>query len=59
MNATQNIIDILTACGCKPAATIDKNGDQIIQVNAPFVVSVDTLCDSDLIEYEYTQERDA
>lgn len=34
MNATKNIIDILTACGCKPAATVNKNGETVIKVNA-------------------------
>lgn len=37
MNATKNIIDILTACGCKPAATVNNSGDVIIKVNAPAV----------------------
>jgi hypothetical protein len=31
----QAITDILTACGCKPAATVDKNGNALIKVNAP------------------------
>jgi hypothetical protein len=33
--ATKQIIDTLSACGCKPAATVKSNGDRIIQVNAP------------------------
>jgi hypothetical protein len=33
--ATKQIIDILSACGCKPAATVKANGDTIIKVNAP------------------------
>ena len=37
MNATQNIIDILTACGCKPAAIVNGNGETLIKVNAPTV----------------------
>lgn len=37
MNAIKNIMDTLTACGCKPAATVDNNGDTIIKINAPAV----------------------
>lgn len=37
MNATKQIMDILTACGCKPAATVDQDGNAIIKVNAPAV----------------------
>jgi hypothetical protein len=54
MNATKQIIDILSACGCKPAATIDNNGNAVIKVNAPTVETVTTLFDSDLEEYEHT-----
>ena len=35
--ATKAITDILTACGCKPAATVNHDGDVIIKVNAPTV----------------------
>lgn len=35
MNATRNIVDILTACGCKPAATVDGTGNAVVKVNAP------------------------
>jgi hypothetical protein len=35
--ATKAITDILTACGCKPAATVDGDGNTIIKVNAPTV----------------------
>ena len=35
--ATKAITDILTACGCKPAATTDENGDILIKVNAPTI----------------------
>ena len=35
------ITDILTACGCKPAAAIDANGDAIIKVNAPALNACD------------------
>ena len=31
------ITDILSACGCKPAATVNTNGDAIIKINAPAV----------------------
>ncbi len=43
--ATKAITDILTACGCKPAATANKNGDIIIKVNAPTVTRSDDLPD--------------
>ena len=33
--ATTAIMDILSACGCNPAAMTDGNGDTIIKVNAP------------------------
>ena len=33
--AAENITAILTACGCKPTTTTNKNGDTIIKVNAP------------------------
>ena len=33
--STKAITDILSACGCKPAAMTDGNGDTIIKVNAP------------------------
>ena len=33
--AIKAITDILTACGCDPAATVNMNGDAIIKVNAP------------------------
>lgn len=56
MDAIKNIMDTLTACGCKPAATVDKNGDTIIKVNAPAIVSIPTLFDSDAAEYEYITE---
>lgn len=55
MNATQQIIDILTACGCKPAATVDGNGNAAVKVNAPFAVSVTTLFDADAAEFEYME----
>lgn len=29
------ITDILTACGCDPAAVVDNDGNTIIKVNAP------------------------
>lgn len=56
MNATQNIIDILSACGCKPAATVDNNGNSTIKVNAPYIVSVTTLFDADAAEFEYMED---
>jgi hypothetical protein len=55
MNATQNIIDILSACGCKPVATVDNNGNAAIKINAPFTVSVTTLFDADAAEFEYME----
>lgn len=57
MNATKNIMDILSACGCKPAATVDNDGNATIKINAPAAVSVPTLFDSDLAEYEYMTEH--
>jgi hypothetical protein len=54
MNATRNIVDILSACGCKPAATVDSNGNAAIKINAPFTVN--TLFDSDAAEFEYMEE---
>jgi hypothetical protein len=33
--STTEIINILTACGCKPTATTTKNGNVKIKVNAP------------------------
>ena len=56
MNATKQIIDILSACGCKPAATIDDNGNATIKVNAP-ALEYNTLFDSDAAEWEYIQEH--
>lgn len=41
MNAIQNIMDILTACGCKPAATVNGSGETIIKVNAPTISKED------------------
>jgi hypothetical protein len=38
-NIINNITETLTACGCKPAATINKDGETIIKVNAPTVDS--------------------
>ncbi len=35
MKVTKNIMDILSACGCKPSATVDKAGNVAIKVNAP------------------------
>lgn len=37
MNAAKNIMDILSACGCKPAATVDQDGNATIKVNAPAI----------------------
>jgi hypothetical protein len=37
MTATKQITDILSACGCKPAATVDNNGNAVIKVNAPAI----------------------
>lgn len=37
MNATQLIIDTLTACGCRPEVVKDKNGADVIKVNAPVI----------------------
>lgn len=55
MNATTQIINILTACGCKPAATTDKSGAAVIKVNAPYVVEVNELFDADAAEFEYME----
>lgn len=55
MNATNQIMNILTACGCKPAATVDSKGNATIKINAP-AVTINTLFDSELAEYEYIQE---
>lgn len=55
MNATKQIIDILTACGCKPAATTDGRGNVVVKVNAPYAVSVATLFDADAAEFEYME----
>lgn len=56
MNATKNIIDILSACGCKPAATVDNDGNAVIKVNAP-VIECTTLFDADAAEWEYMQDK--
>lgn len=56
MNATTQIINILTACGCKPAATTEKSGAAVIKVNAPYVIDVDTLFDADAAECEYMED---
>jgi hypothetical protein len=37
MRATTEIINILTACGCKPSAHTAKNGNTVIRINAPVV----------------------
>ena len=37
MNAAKQITNILTACGCKPAAVVSTSGKTIIKVNAPAV----------------------
>lgn len=37
MRATTEIINILIACGCKPSAGTDKNGNAVIRINAPVV----------------------
>lgn len=57
MNATKQIIDILTACGCKPAATVDQDGNATIKVNAPTIAAPVTLFDSDAAEWEYMNDR--
>lgn len=57
MNATKNIMDILSACGCKPAAIVDNDGNTFIKVNAPTVETVTTLFDSDLEEYIFTEDK--
>ena len=56
MNATTQIINILTACGCKPAATTDKSGAAVVKVNAPYIIDVPTLFDADAAEYEYMED---
>lgn len=58
MNATKQIIDILTACGCKPVATVDDNGNAVIKVNAPTITPAPTLFDSDAAEWEYMREKE-
>lgn len=35
MNVTNQITSILTACGCKPAVVVSKNGSVVVKVNAP------------------------
>lgn len=55
MNATKQIMDILTACGCKPAATVDNSGNAVIKVNAP-ALEITTLFDSDAAENDYMIE---
>ena len=37
----KQITDILSACGCKPAAQVNANGDIIIKVNAPTIPAND------------------
>lgn len=37
MNATTQIISILSAMGAKPIATPGTNGETIIKVNAPII----------------------
>ena len=37
MNATTEIISILSAMGAKPIATPGTNGETIIKVNAPII----------------------
>lgn len=37
MNATTEIISILSAMGAKPVATPGTNGETIIKVNAPII----------------------
>ena len=55
MNATTQIIDILTACGCKPSAIAAGNGETVIKVNAPYIIDAPTLFDSDAAEFEYME----
>jgi hypothetical protein len=57
MNAIKNIMDILSACGCSPAATTDKNGNTFIKVNAPIIEPVTTLFDTDRAEYDFMEDR--
>lgn len=52
MNATKQIIDILSACGCAPTVVKDNNGNDLIKVNAPRI-EYTTLFDSDAAENEY------
>ena len=58
MNATKNIIEILTACGCTPTVTTDDNGNDRIKVNAPTIDDNTTLFDSDAEEWEHTRDRE-
>lgn len=58
MDTTKQIIDILTACGCKPTVKTDNNGNDQIKINAPQIDYTTTLFDSDAAEWEYTQNRD-
>lgn len=37
MNATTQIINILTAMGAKPIATTDESNTTVIRVNAPII----------------------
>lgn len=53
MNAKIQIIDILTACGCKSAT----NGKNAVKVNAPYIVEVNEIFDTDAEEYEYIKEN--
>lgn len=55
MNATKQIIDILSACGCAPTIEKDNNGNDLIKVNAPRV-EYTTLFDSDAAENEYIED---
>jgi hypothetical protein len=55
MNATKQIIDILTACGCKPTVTTDERGNDQIKINAP-ALEYQTLFDSDAAENDYMIE---
>lgn len=41
MDAIKQITDILSACGCKPAAITNADGETIIKVNAPTVPGED------------------
>lgn len=53
MNATKQIMDILTACGCKPTVTTDERGNDQIKINAPQIDYTTTLFDSDAAENDY------